>query len=272
MDAIRATYDIHVNPVTSEEFWHPTEGPKPTAPRIVRPLGRPRKKRTEAACPPPQPVNGDKVRRTFQVTCSKCGEKGHYYKKCKGAPQSRDWQPKRKKPRMQKANANAGNTATSARPNAPKPTIEDVIVRARKQNKKMPKRAHVPATQAEEILVSQSAPPTDSERGSQPHMAQKFTIPVPPPQKIFRPPAPFGDVHFSVHPTQPAPPQPAPTPQQQAPPPNHQHPNNAASSGTTSSNPNALSQETIAAARGTTSERILEFMPTPKFRPPGPHQ
>ncbi|MED6105956.1 hypothetical protein PIB30_000078 [Stylosanthes scabra] len=33
MDAIRATYDIHVNPVNSEEFWYPTEGLKPIAPR-----------------------------------------------------------------------------------------------------------------------------------------------------------------------------------------------------------------------------------------------
>ncbi|MED6214555.1 hypothetical protein PIB30_104106, partial [Stylosanthes scabra] len=133
----------------------------------------------------------------------------------------------------------------------------------------MPKRAHVLATQAEEIPVSQSAPPTDSECGSQPQMAKKFTIPIPPPmpkametmrpkQKIFRPPVPFGDVHFSIRPTEPAPPpQPAPTPQQQAPPPNHHHPNNETSSGTTSSNPNALSHETIAAARGTTSERIF---------------
>ncbi|MED6191076.1 hypothetical protein PIB30_112557, partial [Stylosanthes scabra] len=62
MDAIRATYDIHVNPVNSEEFWYPTAGEKPTAPRIIRPPGRPRKKRTEAARPPPPPINGDKAK------------------------------------------------------------------------------------------------------------------------------------------------------------------------------------------------------------------
>ncbi|MED6117293.1 hypothetical protein PIB30_108621, partial [Stylosanthes scabra] len=62
MDAIRRTYDICIKPVNSEQYWEPNDLPKPTAPRIFRPPGRPQKKRTEAGAPhpPPAPVNGDK--------------------------------------------------------------------------------------------------------------------------------------------------------------------------------------------------------------------
>ncbi|MED6118057.1 hypothetical protein PIB30_115898, partial [Stylosanthes scabra] len=68
MDAIRRTYDICPKPVNSEHFWeHNEEAPRAVAPRIFRPPGRPRKKRTEAGHPPPPPpINGDKVRRTVQ--------------------------------------------------------------------------------------------------------------------------------------------------------------------------------------------------------------
>ncbi|MED6184006.1 hypothetical protein PIB30_043190 [Stylosanthes scabra] len=151
MDAVRATYDIHINLVNSEDFWYPTNGPIPIAPRIVRPPGRPRKKRTKAARPPPQPVNGDK--------------------------------PKKKKAKVQKGETSKNKDAAT---NAPKPTIDDVIARARKQKKKMPKRPYVPTDPREEIPVSQSAPP----------------MPLRAKQKIFRPPAPFGDVHFSTRPAQ----------------------------------------------------------------------
>ncbi|MED6128375.1 hypothetical protein PIB30_097126 [Stylosanthes scabra] len=241
MDAIRVTYDIHVNPVNSEEFWYPTAGEKPTAPRIIRPPGLPRKKRTEAARPPPAPINGDKVRRTFQVTCSKCGEKGHYYKTCKGAPQRKYWQPKRKKAKA----------------------------KARRQKKKMPKKPHVPTDPREEIPISQSAPPTvgdAAEANSQPQAPTTFVIPVPPPmpktlqplrpkQRIFRPQAFLSDVRFSTHPAQP--------PQQQPPIPQVQPPVMPSTS-----NSEATSQGTPAAAPGATPEGLFNFMPTPIDKPP----
>ncbi|MED6208888.1 hypothetical protein PIB30_049336 [Stylosanthes scabra] len=256
MDAIRATYDIHINPVNSEEFWHPTDGPKPIAPRIFRPPGRPRKKRTEAAALPPPAVNGDKFRRTFQVTYNKCGERGHYYKTCKGAPQLRDWLPKKKKPKT----------------NMAAPSVEQT------------------APAANVMPVSQSAPTNANGNDSQPQVSPKFTIPVPPPmpkflqrlrpkQKIFRPPAPFREVQFSTNHAQPSsvplstpiPHQQPLVPQQQPPRPMQQQPNpqQQPQIPPIPSNPNALSQETMAAARGTTSERIFNFMPTPNFKPPG---
>ncbi|KAL4299827.1 hypothetical protein AHAS_Ahas17G0139800 [Arachis hypogaea] len=96
MDAIRKTYDICINPVPSEEFWEPTDQLKADPPKIVRPVGRPVKRRKESATPP-APSDGSKVRRTFQVTCSKCGEAGHYFKTCKGVPKNPNWQPKRRR-------------------------------------------------------------------------------------------------------------------------------------------------------------------------------
>ncbi|MED6153113.1 hypothetical protein PIB30_098437, partial [Stylosanthes scabra] len=48
MDAIRRTYDICPKPVNYEHFWdHNEETPRAVAPRIFRPPGRPRKKRTK---------------------------------------------------------------------------------------------------------------------------------------------------------------------------------------------------------------------------------
>ncbi|MED6150547.1 hypothetical protein PIB30_073379 [Stylosanthes scabra] len=142
----------------------------------------------------------------------------------------------------------------------------------------MPKRQHVPTDPREEIPVSKSAPPVGNatESSSQPQAAPTFVIPVPPPmpktlqplrakQKIFRPPASFGDVHFSTRPAQPPihPIQPPFPPQQNAPIPQGPPP-----SLPRTSNQEILSQETMAAARGTTAERLFEFMPTPNFKPP----
>ncbi|RYR11939.1 hypothetical protein Ahy_B04g069440 [Arachis hypogaea] len=84
MDAVRKTYDLCVNPVNSKKFWEKTNHPKPQPPRIVRLAGRPKKRQTESGAPLPPPPH-------------KCGEKGYYYKTCKGAPVKPDWQPKRKK-------------------------------------------------------------------------------------------------------------------------------------------------------------------------------
>ncbi|MED6164859.1 hypothetical protein PIB30_094173 [Stylosanthes scabra] len=46
------------------------------------------------------------LKRTFKVTCAKCGEKGHNYKTCKGAPANPNWKPKTRRPR----NACSGST------------------------------------------------------------------------------------------------------------------------------------------------------------------
>ncbi|RYR27571.1 hypothetical protein Ahy_B01g051587 [Arachis hypogaea] len=55
-------------------------------PKIKRPIGHPVKRRR------PDPVEdrpeGTKAKKTFRVTCKKCGDTGHNAKTCKGAPKA----------------------------------------------------------------------------------------------------------------------------------------------------------------------------------------
>ncbi|XP_072086974.1 uncharacterized protein [Arachis hypogaea] len=59
METIRKTYDICINHVLSEEYWEPTNQLKADPPKIVRPVGRPTKRRKESATPP-APSDGNK--------------------------------------------------------------------------------------------------------------------------------------------------------------------------------------------------------------------
>ncbi|MED6224455.1 hypothetical protein PIB30_084193 [Stylosanthes scabra] len=38
-------------------------------------------------------IKGDKLKKTFRVTCNKCREKGHNFKTCKGAAANPNWKP-----------------------------------------------------------------------------------------------------------------------------------------------------------------------------------
>ncbi|XP_020965714.1 uncharacterized protein LOC110266117 [Arachis ipaensis] len=156
MDAMRATYGITIQPVNSEEFWETSDALRPVAPAIKRPPGRPRKRRTTDPVSESQ-LTGNKVKKAFEVTCSKCEKKGHYYKTCKGSPRDPNWQPKKKKAR----NAKGDNQAivipkSGAAPSA----VIDPIAKARKHKKKIPRNV-TPVTLQQagvEIPVSQSAP------------------------------------------------------------------------------------------------------------------
>ncbi|XP_057747820.1 uncharacterized protein LOC130967013 [Arachis stenosperma] len=132
MEAIRKTYDICINPVPSEKFWEPTEQLKADPQKIVRPVGRPIKRRKKSATPP-APTDGSKVRRTFQVTCIKCGEAGHYFKTCKGAPKNPNWQPKRRRTNKGGTSGQAQNKPMHQRPN---PTLEEIRAKLKKHEKK----------------------------------------------------------------------------------------------------------------------------------------
>ncbi|XP_016167221.1 uncharacterized protein LOC107609716 [Arachis ipaensis] len=226
MDAVRKTYDLCVNPVNSKKFWEKTDHPKPQPPRIVRPAGRPKKRRTESgAPPPPPPVIGDKMKRTFQVTYSKCGEKGHYYKTCKGAPAKPDWQPKRKKAKVASKALVAmtenvapvlppiGNVAgidggvNNIPVEEPEPINLDPLDTARKNKKKMPKRPHV---EPDEINISQTAPTAEVPETDQTTPINQTTTQAPkaqphsaapkfrPKQMVRRPPSP--PVQSNEHP------------------------------------------------------------------------
>ncbi|MED6133868.1 hypothetical protein PIB30_032331 [Stylosanthes scabra] len=122
-------------------------------------------------------MNPNKVRKTFEVTCSKCGEKGHYYRTCKNNPQDPNSKPMTKKERRA-TNGGAAATASSSQQNNTQNQVElhvsndagnvnnttlDPIVKAKKNKKKMPKpgvRVKPPKEkpQSDEIPISQSAP------------------------------------------------------------------------------------------------------------------
>ncbi|XP_052118923.1 uncharacterized protein LOC107493000 [Arachis duranensis] len=85
MESIRKTYEHFIQPVTSEEYWTRSEFTKPAPPVLKRPIGRP-KVHNRQKDPAEAVIDGDKLKRSFYVTCSKCGERGHNYKTCKGAP------------------------------------------------------------------------------------------------------------------------------------------------------------------------------------------
>ncbi|RYR30825.1 hypothetical protein Ahy_B01g055596 [Arachis hypogaea] len=86
MDAFRATYGHSISPVNSEEYWEKSGEISSIPPKIKRPIGRPVKRRR------PDPVEdgpeGTKAKKTFRVTCEKCGDTGHNAKTCKGAPKA----------------------------------------------------------------------------------------------------------------------------------------------------------------------------------------
>ncbi|XP_016191556.1 uncharacterized protein LOC107632386 [Arachis ipaensis] len=85
MDAFRATYAHSISPVNSEEYWDKSGVVSSIPPKIKRPIGRPVKRRRPDAVE--DGPDGTKAKKTFRVTCSKCGDIGHNSKTCKGAPQ-----------------------------------------------------------------------------------------------------------------------------------------------------------------------------------------
>ncbi|XP_020972458.1 uncharacterized protein LOC110269143 [Arachis ipaensis] len=100
MKAVRATYSHCIKPVNSEEYWVQSDAPKTLPPPIKRAAHRPKMKRRSD--PIEKEMNPNKCRKTFQVTCSKCGQLGHYYKTCTNAPQDPNWKPMTKKERRTK--------------------------------------------------------------------------------------------------------------------------------------------------------------------------
>ncbi|RYR62493.1 hypothetical protein Ahy_A04g020138 [Arachis hypogaea] len=171
MDAFRATYEHVIRPVNSEEYWKKTGLLAPEPPTIKRPPGRPTKKKKK-----PDPVedspDATKGRRTFMVTCQKCGQTGHNAKTCKGPPRPKP-PPKVKK---------------NGQPTATKNT------------------SFAPPSQ-DEVQVSQTAPqplPQEQITNNSSHVAPPSTFrPLRPKQPIRRP-------HSTLAPTPPSAPAPSP--------------------------------------------------------------
>nr|XP_025611980.1 uncharacterized protein LOC112705360 [Arachis hypogaea] len=218
MDVVRATYGDSIKPVNSEEFWEETNRLRPEAPIIRRPPGRPTKKRAvDVVAESQMQQQGHNVRKSFQVTCSKCGQKGHYHMTCKGAPANPNWQPKRKKAKQQQTEnqssqpppdqqeAQAGEGVGSNVPqNVTAPSI-DPVGKAKRQKKKVPKTSNTHSVQQETRVDTQSShpaqPPLEGvDSNTQPsNPATPTALPqgpnFRPKQAITRPPAPT--VHHS---------------------------------------------------------------------------
>ncbi|MED6223982.1 hypothetical protein PIB30_079424 [Stylosanthes scabra] len=158
-------------------------------PPIVRPAGRPVKRRIKDHV---DMIIGNKVRKTCQVTCSKYGEKGHYYKTCKGAPRDPNWKTKsRKTKKVNTQVATEGEAIdgqsevpTSQNPsnNAPNAqnTPMDLVEKSRKSKKKKPKMTTMP--QHEEMTLSQIAPtPPNAAPSQEPSVTPPLYPPPPPP-------------------------------------------------------------------------------------------
>ncbi|XP_072073963.1 uncharacterized protein [Arachis hypogaea] len=85
MESLKKTYEHFIQPVTSEEFWIRTDQTRLDAPVIKRIIDRP-KVHNRQKDPTETVIEGEKLKRSFYVTCNKCGQTGHNYKTCKGVP------------------------------------------------------------------------------------------------------------------------------------------------------------------------------------------
>ncbi|MED6223869.1 hypothetical protein PIB30_078321 [Stylosanthes scabra] len=126
MEAIHATYAFHINPVPSEEYWSTTKYLKTNPPVIKRPIGRP-KVHARKRDPAEVLIEGNKLKKTFKVTCSKSGEKGHNYKTCKGAPANTNRRRSTRKKRRGEPSTNTAPLATEISQSAPQVEVDDDI-------------------------------------------------------------------------------------------------------------------------------------------------
>ncbi|MED6219177.1 hypothetical protein PIB30_033385 [Stylosanthes scabra] len=121
MESIHATFKHSINHVPSEQYWVNRDYLRTEAPIIKRPIGRP-KVHNRKKDPVEKLIQGDKLKKSFRVTCSKCGEKGHTYKTRKGAPSNLNWKPRTNKSRK----ISTPHVELSLSQSAPQPETNDV--------------------------------------------------------------------------------------------------------------------------------------------------
>ncbi|XP_057729996.1 vegetative cell wall protein gp1-like [Arachis stenosperma] len=224
MESIRRTYAHCIKPVPSPEFWVGTEFSKPDPPIIKRPIGRPKVQNRQKDPAEPLMQEG-KLKRSFVVSCSKCGEKGHNYKTCKGAPSNPNWKPKTRRPSKKSATASqalivlplsqSAPDASSSQPvSSPNPTVVESPATS---NPPMP-QAPTRVTRST-LIISPPGPTTTQTRPPAPTIGRRFKPPVKandtsrpqqsrfrPKQKIFRPLAPVAASTINTTTQQPTPP------------------------------------------------------------------
>ncbi|XP_015963091.1 pollen-specific leucine-rich repeat extensin-like protein 1 [Arachis duranensis] len=221
MESIRRTYAHCIQPVPSSEFWARTEFTQPDPPIIKRGIGRP-KVHNQQKDPAEPMMQGGKLKKSFSVSCSKCGEKGHNYKTCKGAPSNPNWKPKTKKPKKKKESTSQALVCLPLSQSAPPPEdpshSQPPSSTPQQQQPTVPSGAGPSATNVapaptrvtrSTIVLGPPAPMGSSARPSTPNLNQPFMPPgnaprmvtstgrpkqpkFRPKQKIFRPPAPLA--------------------------------------------------------------------------------
>ncbi|RYR07498.1 hypothetical protein Ahy_B05g074858 [Arachis hypogaea] len=83
MDAFRATYGHSISSIKNEDYWKKSIEINSIPPKIKKPIGCPiKRRRPDLVKDRPEST---KVKKTFRVTCEKCGKPGHNSKTCKGA-------------------------------------------------------------------------------------------------------------------------------------------------------------------------------------------
>ncbi|XP_015961349.1 flocculation protein FLO11-like [Arachis duranensis] len=126
-------------------------------------------------------MQGGKLKKSFSVACSKCGEKGHNYKTCKGAPSNPNWKPKTKKPKKKGGSSSQQLVVLPLSQLAPPPVDSSSSQPTNTQ----------PLQQA--TTVMSAAGPTHANAAPAPTRVTRSTLVIAPPVPTvtpFRPPTP----------------------------------------------------------------------------------
>nr|XP_025692366.1 proteoglycan 4-like [Arachis hypogaea] len=222
VESIRRTYAHCIEPVASAEFWARTKFSQPNPPIIKRRIGRPKVHNRQKDPAEPLMQRG-KLKKSFTVSCSKCGEKGHNYKTCKGAPSNPNWKPKTKRPKKKgdstsqalvvlplSQSAPPPEDASNSQPDSSTPQQQHPTVSSG-AGPSSPNVAPDPArvTRSTLVLIAPPGPTVPQGRPTAPTSSRPFNLlgnapsmvtgtarpkssKFRPKQKIFRPPAPLG--------------------------------------------------------------------------------
>ncbi|XP_057756321.1 formin-like protein 5 [Arachis stenosperma] len=195
---------------------------------------------------------GEKLKRSFKVTCSKCGATGHNYKTCKGTPSDLNWKPKTKK--AKKGSTSQALTILPLSQSAPTdsdaPSTQDHSIPTQPP---MPDVTPGPSNPVAATAVAPQVKPGPVTRRT--HFRPPLQVPstthqnaqatqseMRPKQRIFRPPAPLN---------------PSPLPPQSQPNPPGPHPPQVIPG------PNAAATQETLAPTSTTTTGMFKFIPNP---------
>ncbi|MED6197866.1 hypothetical protein PIB30_060803 [Stylosanthes scabra] len=121
VDGVAAIRKKHENPEDYVHHWLCMDSIHATYKPIERPKVHARKRDPVEVL-----IEGDKLKKTFSVTCSKCGEKDHNYKTCKGAPKNPNPKPSTRKKKRGESSTQNAPTVVQVSQSAPQLEAEGV--------------------------------------------------------------------------------------------------------------------------------------------------